>query len=223
MSDLSKIHNRKSICLKDYDYACEGAYFVTICTHDKRCLFGDVIDDEMQLNEAGRVVRNEWLITPQKRPNILLDEFIIMPNHIHGIIIINRRGVLKYAPATKRGLIYAPDLKERRVIKNASILSDKGVYQYAPTDKLTSPSQTLGAIVRGFKAATATRIKIMPDNSINKLWQRSFYDHIIRNEKELHQIRKYIHENPLKWQIDKEYIGNNRNIKCCQVRGPDGT
>ncbi|MEW5925582.1 MAG: transposase, partial [Candidatus Zixiibacteriota bacterium] len=103
----------------------------------------------------------------------------------------------------KEELNYAPDAKKGRVIKNAPTTSNKGVYQYAPTNKFTSPSQTLGAIIRGFKAATATRIKIMSDNSINKLWQRSFYDHIIRNEKELHQIREYIAKNPLIWQVDE--------------------
>ncbi|MEW5925695.1 MAG: transposase, partial [Candidatus Zixiibacteriota bacterium] len=83
MSHSSEIHHRRSIRLTDYDYASEGAYFVTICTHNKQCLFGDIIDGEMQLSVYGQIVRDEWLITPQKQPNILLDEFIVMPNHFH--------------------------------------------------------------------------------------------------------------------------------------------
>jgi len=93
----SQKHHRRSIRLKGYDYFQEGGYFVTICTHNRECLFGNIINSQMELNEYGLEVVKGWLKTPELRPNIELDEFIVMPNHLHGIVII-RRGVLQYAP-----------------------------------------------------------------------------------------------------------------------------
>jgi len=90
---------RRSIRLRGYDYSQAGAYFITICTKDRECLFGDIVDEKMCINEIGEIVQKEWLRTANIRPNVSLDEFIIMPNHLHGIIMINDgRGVLQYAP-----------------------------------------------------------------------------------------------------------------------------
>ncbi len=104
----AKVHKRRSIRLKEYDYSHQGMYFVTVCTHDKKCNLGKVMDDEMQLNKYGYLVRNEWIKTTDIRNNIELDSYIIMPNHLHGIIIINCRGVLQYVPTDTIGKFQSP-------------------------------------------------------------------------------------------------------------------
>jgi REP element-mobilizing transposase RayT len=163
---------RRTIRLKEYDYANPNWYYVTICTKNKRCAFGNVHKGKLVPNELGKVAKAEWLRTKTIRPNIDLDYYIIMPNHIHGIIIIESRGVK----------------------------------HYAPTKKFISPSQTLGAIVRGFKSSVTKRINEMNKTYGKKLWQRNYYEHIIRNEQDLYRIRKYIQLNPLKWELDEYYI-----------------
>ena len=169
----SEEHHRRSIRVKGYDYTQPGAYFITICTHTMKSIFGRVVNGEMQLNECGIIVKNEWLKTGELRANAVLDEYIIMPNHFHGIVIITDDG--------------------------------RGVLQYAPTNNaFRSPSHTIGAIVRGFKSAVTKRINIIIGMSGMPVWQRNYYEHIIRNEKELNLIREYIINNPLQWQFDRE-------------------
>lgn len=155
------IRRRRSIRLKEYDYSQPGAYFVTICTHRRQCLFGDVINGEMRLNEYGKIVKNEWLKTVELRANVLLNQYIIMPNHLHGIVIINDNG--------------------------------RGVLQCAPTQSFRSPTQTIGAIVRGFKSSTTKYINQIRNTLGTSIWQRNYYEHVIRNEKELNRIKKIHH------------------------------
>jgi REP element-mobilizing transposase RayT len=171
--------------LADWEYSWSGWYYVTICTHTHNCLFGTIVENGMILNPVGRIVEEEWLRTPEIRPNVELDDFVIMPNHVHGIIIMN-------------------DSK-----RSHSMSLRRGVLQYAPTG-LHSPSQTLGAIIRGFKGAATKRICRGGQSSPLTVWQRNYYEHIIRNEADLHRIREYIANNPLRWAIDKE---NPENIK----------
>ncbi|MFQ5779284.1 MAG: transposase [Nitrospiria bacterium] len=168
--------NRRSIRLKGYDYRQAGAYFVTVSTQNRECLFGDIADGEMVLNDAGRMVETVWEETPKLRPNIALDEFVVMPNHVHGIVTIIEtcRGVLQYAPTQSN------------------------------TPKFRSPTQTIGAIIRGFKSAATKRINEMRHTPGAKLWQRNYYEHIIRNKNELNRIREYIINNPMKWELDSE-------------------
>ncbi len=177
------IHHRKSIRMQGYDYAQDGAYFVTICTHNRQCLFGDLKGvlqytptAEMVLNPFGIIVRDAWQNTPVIRPGMLLDAFVIMPNHIHGISII-RRGVLR-----------------------------TGVLPYAPTPIFQSPSQTIGAIVRGFKSSTAKQINQMRETPGLPVWQRNYHEHVIRNEEELHRIREYIITNAQNWVNDIHFM-----------------
>ncbi|MDP2681641.1 MAG: transposase [Deltaproteobacteria bacterium] len=174
------IHHRRSIRLKNYDYSRAGAYFVTVCVQNRECLFGDIDNGEMRLNEFGRVVENEWLKTKDIRGNVKLDYYIIMPNHFHGILVINDcRGVLQYAPTASR--------------------------------KFRSPSQTIGAIVRGFKSAITKHINETRNNPGCPVWQRNYYEHIIRNEKSMNKIREYITKNPLNWTTDIEHPCNKGN------------
>ena len=185
-----KIHNRKSIRLKEYDYSNPNWYYLTICTYDKRNILGKIINGKMNLNNCGKIVEEEWLKTKEIRQNIDLDYYIIMPNHLHGIIIIERRGELHSSQM------------------NSQEKNNDGRIQYAPTNnKLKSPSQTVGAIVRGFKSSVTKRIREFNQKEDEKVWQRNYYEHIIRNEKDFYRIRNYIQNNPLKWELD-EYFSN---------------
>lgn len=172
-------HNRKSIRLKEYDYSQEGLYFITICCQDGICRFGHIENDEMICNQYGIVAYNEWMKTPQIRSNITLHEFVVMPNHIHGIIEINHDTEL-YSQ-NRRGELYIPNRMNELHTKNCrgelhSPIS-KGVFdtpQQAPkgvfntpqqtdcnSSRLRSPSQTIGAIVRGYKSAVTKQLNAL--------------------------------------------------------------
>jgi putative transposase len=233
----NKKHHRRSIRLKGYDYSLTGVYFVTICSQNRDCLFGDIQNGKMVLNNTGRIVFDEWMKTPLLRPNVELDEFVVMPNHVHGIIMItesHRRGVSQYATdkfvqtpggvsqyppdkfvQTPGGVSqYAPDKFVQTPGGVSQYPPDKfvqtpgGVSQYAPTNTapLRSPSQTLGAIIRGYKSAVKTRINNRQIIPISKIWQRNYWEHIIRNESEMLRIREYIRKNPKKWNVDSLYM-----------------
>ncbi len=160
------IHHRRSIRLSEYDYSQAGAYFVTICTQNKECLFGNVVNGTMQLNDMGIVARQCWNAIPQHFPNVLLDEFIVMPNHIHGIVILN-----------------------------------VGAKNISPLQHGTS--MTIGSVIRGFKIGVTKWARA--NCACHTPWQRNYYEHIIRNEHELHKIREYIINNPLNWEQDENY------------------
>ena len=166
-----KIHHRQSMRLKDYDYSQDGYYFVTICTENKTEYFGEIIDGKMVLNEMGKIVNQCWLEIPEHFPDVSLDEHIIMPNHLHGIIAIENNN---------------------RVVGNENFRSLRGWHG--------AKSRSLSSIIRGLKIGVT---KWCHQNNCEFQWQKSFYDHIIRNEKELDKIRKYIFENPPKWEPDK--------------------
>jgi putative transposase len=167
------IYRRKSLRLKGYNYKQAGAYFVSICTLNRACLFGNIISEEMVLNDAGRIVADEWIKTVEIRNNIELDEWVVMPNHFHGILVINEcRGTARRAPTVEE--------------------FGKPVPGSIPT------------IIRSFKSAVTKRINELRNSPGEKVWQRNYYEHIIRNENELKQIREYITNNPLKWDLDRE-------------------
>lgn len=173
-----KFHHRKSIRLKHYDYSNPNWYFVTICTKDKECLFGEIKNGRMILNNIGSIVKEELFKTKEIRRNVDIDYYVIMPNHIHAIIIIE----------------YKIESNKRR-----------GELQFAPTNKFVSPSHTIGAIVRGFKGSATKRINVIRNKPSHPVWQRNYYEHIIRNEKDLFNIRNYIEMNPVKWEYDEYY------------------
>ena len=173
-------HHRRSIRLKGYDYAQAGLYFITICTQNRVCLFGDVINGEMILNQYGQIAYNEWLKTPQIRNNVELGDFVIMPNHIHVIIRLLCRGEL-----------HSPVIHE---------LHSGGVLNTPPNSPPQSPSQTIGAIVRGYKSTVTKQLGFLGFDG--KLWQRNYYEHIIRDEKSYLRISAYIINNPQNWHND---------------------
>ena len=169
-----KIHHRQSRRFKNYDYSQDGYYFVTICTENKTEYFGKIINGKMVLNECGEIVNQCWLEIPKHFLDISLDEYIIMPNYIHGMIVIATPmvvGAQNFVPLQQR------ENKFQHIVP-----------------------RSLGSIIRGFKIGVT---KWCNQNNCDFVWQKSFYDRIIRNEKELDKIRKYMFENPLKWELDK--------------------
>ncbi len=178
-SDHNQRH-RRSIRLRDYDYRQAGAYFITICTHQKECLFGDVINDEMLLSEMGQIVSEEWVRTAIIRPEIELDAFVVMPNHVHGIVVF----------AT-----------------NAGVDNEVGAHARAP---LRREPKSLGALVAGFKSVVTKRINTLRSTPLIPVWQRNYYERIIRHERELNAAREYIQNNPLQWALDRENPANQR-------------
>jgi REP element-mobilizing transposase RayT len=189
--------SRKSLRLRSYDYSGTGMYFVIVCTHDRKCLFGDVIEGQMRLNDAGRMIDQGWNRLPERFHNVELDQFVVMPNHIHGIIAILSTDV--GAP------LVGARHSDRDDSGSAGIVSSPAPGLRAGT----RPAPTLGRIVGAFKSVTTleyirgVRVDQWPAFG-QKLWQRDYYERIIRNEKELLEIRKYILENPKRWQEDPE-------------------
>lgn len=179
----SDIHHRRSIRLQDYDYAQAGAYFVTICAQNRECLFGKVMDGKMMLNDTGRVAQAVWDGLPGRFPTIELDQFVVMPNHLHGILVLVGTQFI------------APTIPRQGVINRAPTMMQQGqgVINRAPT---------LGEIVRTFKAATARQIRLVGLSEFG--WQRNYYEHVIRDEDSLNRIREYIATNPLRWELDRE-------------------
>lgn len=184
------IHHRRSIRLKDYDYSQAGAYFVTICTKDKECYFGNITGGKIELSPAGKIANSCLAEIPKHHNNVALDTFIVMPNHVHAIIFINNhqcRGVACSAlcknNATTRGVMY-----------NAPTNHDIG--------SISPQQNSLPVIMRSCKSAVT---RLCGQQSISFQWQRNYYEHIVRSEPELHKIREYIVNNPLNWETDENY------------------
>ncbi|MBI5635157.1 MAG: transposase [Nitrospirae bacterium] len=171
-------HHRRSIRLKEYDYSQSGAYFVTVCAWQKENIFGEIKNAKMLLNEYGRLVQEHWEAIPEHFDNVETDEFVIMPNHIHGIVSLSNVGAQFIAPFRK------------------ATTENQGVINHAPT---------VGEIFRAFKARCAHAINQIRNTTGVPLWQRNFYEHIIRSEDELNRTRQYIRENPARWESDDEY------------------
>lgn len=163
-------HHRRSIRLKGYDYTQKGLYFITVCTRDRLCLFGEIVDGNLILNEPGEIAEKCLLAIPDHFPYAKLGQFIVMPNHIHFIIDIFV-GANNNLPRANN---------------------------YSP---LPGTSKTVGSIVRGVKIGITKWYR--NNTEIQNIWQRNYYDHIIRNEDSYFQISKYIQSNPVRWQEDK--------------------
>ncbi len=179
----SQVHHRRSVRLKDYDYSWAGWYYVTICTDCRACLFGEIVNDVMVLNGIGKIVEEEWLKTPTIRAEIEIDQYVIMPNHMHAIVIINET-------------------------VNQSESKPVWTHGRASLPALTRSPRSLSSLVAGFKSAVTKRINIERKTPGVPIWQGRFYDHVIRNEADLHRIRRYITNNPLQWSLDEEYPKN---------------
>lgn len=184
------IHHRHSIRLKDYDYSQAGAYFVTICTWQRECLFGEIVNGEMVLNDVGNIVVDEWEKTAQIRSNVDLDVFSVMPNHFHAIFLIHEN--VGATPSAR------PDAIGNNVVATNK---NRATQRVAPTGPV---SGSIGAVMAQFKSIVTKRINVIRINPGCPVWQRSYYERVIRNEDELFRAREYIVNNPMKWELDKE-------------------
>jgi REP element-mobilizing transposase RayT/thiol-disulfide isomerase/thioredoxin len=189
--------NRKSIRLKDYDYTQEGAYYVTACVNGRECIFGDVDEGKMVLNEYGKIAEITWLDLINHNHNIELDEFIVMPNHIHGIIVIT--GKYDVGAGSKPALKSVPseNIDKNKIIDGK--LNNRAGLEPAPI------GHGLSEIIRQFKTFSAKRINQMNNTPGKCLWQRNFYEHVIRDEHGIARIREYIVNNPAQWEEDEYY------------------
>ena len=168
-------HHRRSIRLPGYDYSQSGAYFITICAYQRQCIFGDVIDGQMVLNQYGAIVADTYQWLCQRYPYWYTDEWIVMPNHFHAIMVLTDqpcRGVSRNAPTTN---------KQRK---------------------------PLGRLIGAFKTVSIKKINILRDAPGTTLWQRNYYEHIIRNQDAMDKIRQYIINNPRSWSIDQLHPDN---------------
>ncbi|MBN2117756.1 MAG: hypothetical protein JW730_14365 [Anaerolineales bacterium] len=170
-------HHRRSIRLKKYDYSQPGGYFITIVTYQRDCLFGEIIGSEMQLNDFGCIVDECWRAIPDHFPNVELGAYVVMPNHVHGIIVIHAGMAPNSAPSV-------------------------GAQHAAPLQKPNVKPGSLGAIVRSFKSAVTHRIG--REVNATGIWQRNYYEHVIRNHEDWDRIHRYIESNPSLWAEDEE-------------------
>jgi putative transposase len=214
----------KSLRLQGYDYSQAGMYFVTVVVKDRKHVFGDIVNKTMMLNEAGIIVQGVWNSLPKQYP-ITLDEFIVMPNHIHGIIILETQPPTNnsltnvgvgLAQPPKPIMVDGKPKTNSRPTRNASPTDDaqrvglESTANEASTslsskdDKRPTPTKktNLSDVIRFFKSLSAKRINIFYKTPGRSIWQNSFHDRIIRDEKELNAVREYILTNPLRWSLD---------------------
>ena len=179
MTSTTDRASRHSIRLKEYDYSQAGAYFITTCVCRRECLFGEIVNGKMELNGSGRIVVEEWTKTESIRKNVILDAFVVMPNHFHGILFFS---------------------------DNAWAMQQQGTTRLDSSTGLGSGS--IGSIMAQFKSIVTKRINRCRNNTDCGVWQRNYYERVIRNEDELSRAREYIVNNPLKWELDQENPGN---------------
>lgn len=191
-------HHRRSIRLEGFDYSSEGAYYVTIVAQGRECLFGEIIDGEMHLNGYGEIVQKWWYEIANHFQNVELGAFVIMPNHVHGIIwIIDER----------RGEVLSP--RDNPNSDNLNLHEYPFTNQGGETPPLRKP--TLGQIVAYFKyQSTKEMNRIETDKAITKFWQRNYYEHVIRDEKDLQNKTDYIESNPILWDEDDDNPINSK-------------
>ena len=198
--------NRKSIRLKKYDYSEPGDYFITICTQDRECLFGEIVEGEMILNDWGKIVQKEILKTMEIRKNISIGIFQVMPNHVHLIITILCDGNDGFYDKNNRigcrgEPVVRPNGNTQNIFIDENILIDQNIratHRVAPTLK----PDTIGAIIGQIKSITSKK------SGIN-LWQRNYHEHIIRNQQSYDEIYTYILSNPQTWDRDRN---NPKNL-----------
>lgn len=237
--DSQKYH-RRSLRLKGYDYSQAGAYFITVCVEDRACLFGDVVDGQMHLNDAGRTVMEEWNALPVRFPSVELDVFGVMPNHIHGIIVMEagRKESAAVARPGATSVDMGPGQFERAPVGATLVValdphgSVVGECESAAVARSRAPDPPgpvmgecesasvprVGDIVGAFKSlTTVTYIHGVKHSGWppfrGRLWQRNYHEHIIRNEESLNLIRQYILDNPACWESDEENPQAERQVR----------
>lgn len=199
-----KMKNRKPNRLRNYDYSQNGMYFITVCTKNRFECFGEIKNGEMVLNELGKIAEKCYLEIPNHFPDVFPDEFVIMPNHIHAIIEINV-GNAEMRSGTNGNIKINRNADPRSKIKNNGKTNRNARVRSLQNDRT---KMLLSKIIHGFKASATKEINRMKNYNIDFQWQKSFYDHIIRNEISLNKIREYIQTNPVMWERDRNNIEN---------------
>lgn len=175
MTENFQKHHRRSIRLPGYDYTQPGAYYITICTYQRQCWLGNIINGQMYFNQLGKIVYKFWQVLPKRLPHIQLDAFVVMPNHLHGILIISKENECKIPTS-----IYTEEKFGKPVVGSI------------PT------------VIRSFKSSVTKQINLMRETPYPPIWQRNYYESVIRSEKHLENVRLYIVNNPLNWEKDEE-------------------
>ncbi len=196
---MNKIkRRRKSTRLPGYDYTQPGAYFVTLCTCNRVSLFGEIVAGEMHCNDFGRITSKTWEWLSQQYLYIELDAWIVMPNHLHGIVMINQdcRGRSRPAPTSgnRSDLAFGVQPVSAPVNPSTNTIDDSMI------------RKPLGQIIGAFKTVSGKQINLLRNSPSKPVWQRSFFEHIIRNDKSLEIIRSYIINNPMRWNLDKDNL-----------------
>jgi REP element-mobilizing transposase RayT len=239
--DIQKNLVRNSLRLKGYDYSQPGAYFITICTENKICCLGNIVDGITISYPISDIIREIWQEIPEKFQGVDLDAFIIMPNHVHGIVIINKecRGMIQQTRRNNTENIRGGLIHQIRIKNNITKDNKVGLINHAPTrnhlngkngslinriptknqaytraknwNLMQDSKRTVGKIIRYFKAKTA---KVVHDRFFPSFqWQRNYYEHTVSSARELNSIREYILNNPMKWALDRENrLSKNFNI-----------
>ncbi|MGO8819241.1 MAG: hypothetical protein ACLQVG_31765 [Terriglobia bacterium] len=252
----ANLHHRRSIRLTHYDYSLPGAYFVTICAFGKQCILGQVVCDQMRENDCGTIVREQWLDTVRIRPQIELDAFTVMPNHLHGILwILGPKGehilwdsgyvipdaVDAVDVVSVVGVVgvVGPNSVRPNVGPNGvgpgpnAVRQDVGTSSAGPRPKALRPynsgaaqspicpanpispmrPRSLASWASGYKSAVTSRIRKLWNDPCAVVWQEDYFERIIRDEKELLNIREYILSNPRRWKLDRENPEASPSIK----------
>jgi putative transposase len=174
-------HHRHSIRLPNYDYAQPGGYFITIVTYQRDMIFGEIVNKQMRLSDFGKIAEECWRAIPDHFPNVELGAYVIMPNHVHGIIVINDGSATNSSPSVgARHVSPLPQPSNPRGYKRGSI----------------------GAFAGSFKSAVSKRIG--REHNATGIWQRNYYEHVIRNHEDWDRIHRYIEANPSRWAEDQE-------------------
>ncbi|MEA2063891.1 MAG: transposase [Gemmatimonadota bacterium] len=168
--------------LQDYDYTTPGVYFITVCTYKHQCVFGKVLDGQVRLNKIGNVVMEHWREIPEHFQNVELDEFIIMPNHLHGLLLF---------------------------IENSK---DTACRVPTPEQFGRPAPGSLSTVIRSFKSAATKNVNQLRSTPKVRLWQPRFYEHVIRDNDNINRIREYIVNNPLRWEFDRENLDHCESI-----------
>ncbi|AFZ30581.1 hypothetical protein Glo7428_2037 [Gloeocapsa sp. PCC 7428] len=180
-------HHRRSIRLKGYDYSSVGAYFITICTHQRRCLFGVIRNGVMELNAYGQIVAECWQQIPQHFSRVQLDAFVVMPNHVHGILMITNNG------------------RDMAITNDGRDMAMPCPYQ----GKFGKPIPgSLPTMIGSFKSAATKRINIIRSAPKTPVWQKNYYERIIHDKSSLPRVRHYIQMNPIAWENDRLHPQN---------------
>jgi len=225
---------RKSIRLKGYDYSQAGLYFITICVKNREYLFGKIKNGKMLLNDAGKMVKKQWLKLPERFKNIQLHEFIVMPNHFHAILEITVGATLVVAqnnndinetikgqPQLQNGKTGQPQLQNGKTgqpqLQNGKTGQPQLQNGKTGQPQGIAPTKILGEMIGAFESiVTVEYIRGVKNDNWEpfdgKLWQRNYWEHIIRNENEYHRISQYIINNPIKWENDKLNGGDGNRV-----------